>query len=253
MRFSSGALIALVLTGAAQAATPLDLYEQGKYDTAIAAGVAQNSAVGFAIAARSELAAETMREQRCLECVQRAQDYARKAIAADPKNADGHVFLAVSLGREGRLLSSFTVLRRGYPSQAKAELDAAIAADPKSYFAWSALGGWNIEIVHKGGARMGHMMFGASLEEGLADFDKAFAIAPDNIGLHYQYALTLSAYDVNAYRGKIENALARAQAGKANGVHEAFVQGRARELRETLKKGDMDAYAALVARDQGSP
>jgi hypothetical protein len=252
VRFALALAFALIVSSA-QAATPFDLYEQGKYDAAIAAGAAQNTASGFAIAARSELAAETMRATRCIECVQRAQEYARKAIAADPKNADGHVFLAVALGREGRLLSTFTVLRRAYPSKAKAELDAAVAADPKSYFAWSALGGWNIEIVNKGGARAAHLIYGASLEDGLVAFDKAFALAPDNVGLRYQYALTLSAYDVKAYRAKIEDALARAASDKPHGAYEAFVQARAKELREALKKGDMDAYGALVARDQGSP
>jgi hypothetical protein len=253
MKRALALLLTLAFVRAAHAATPYDLYEQGRYTAAIAAGVAQGDAAGFAIAARSELAAEAMRNTRCLECIRRAQDYARKSIAADPKNPDGHVFLAVALGREGRLLSSFTVLRKGYPSQAKRELDAALAAEPRSYFAWSALGGWNIEIVHKGGASMAHMMFGASLEDGLADFDKAFAIAPDNIGLRYQYALTLSAYDVDGFRTKIEDALMRAQTGDAKGVYEAFVQTRAKELRDALGKGDMETYAALVARDQGNP
>ena len=253
MRLVLGLLCAVGFAGVAHAATPFELYEQGKYDAAIAAGRAENDAAGFAIAARAELAAEAMGDARCLDCIRRAQDDARKAIAADPKYPDGHIFLAVALGREGRLISTFTVLRRGYPSQAKSELDAAIAADPGSAFAWSALGGWNIEIVHKGGERVAHMMYGASLADGMAEFDKAFALAPGNVGLRYQYALTLSAYDVDAYRAKIEDALARAQNGKANGAYEAFVQSRARELREALKKGDMDAYAALVARDQGSP
>ncbi|MBS0273232.1 MAG: hypothetical protein JSR55_02265 [Proteobacteria bacterium] len=254
MKFALGVLLAaLMLTRAAQAATPFDLYEQGKYDAAIAAGIAQNDSAGFAIAARAELAAETMRPARCIECIRRAQDDARKAIAADPKNPDGHVFLAVALGREGRLLSTFTVLRRGYPVQAKAELDAALAADPNNAFAWAALGGWNIEIVRAGGARIGHMMYGASLADGFAAFDKAFANAPGDVGLRYQYALTLSAYDVDAYRKPIEDALTRAENGKAKGAYEVFVQARARELLSALHKGDMDAYAALVARDQGDP
>lgn len=253
MKFALGVLFALVLASVAQAATPFELYEQGKYDAAIAAGIAQNDSPGFTIAARAELAAEAMRRTRCRDCIRRAQDDARKAIAADPKNADAHVFLAVALGREGRLISVFTVIRRGYVSQAKTELDAALAADPANAFAWGALGGWNMEIVRKGGARVAQALYGASLENGLTAFDKAFSYAPGNVGLLYQYALTLSAYDVNAYRGKIEDALARAQTGKANGVYEAFVQARARELHEALKKGDMDAYAALVSRDQGSP
>ena len=254
MKFALGALFtALLLTGAAQAASPLDLYEQGKYNAAIASGIAQNDSVGFAIAARAEMAAEAMRAAPCIDCIQRAQDDARKAIAADPKNPDGHVFLAVALGREGRLLSAFTTVRRGYPAKAKEELDAALAADPNNAFAWAALGGWNIEIVRAGGARLGHMMYGASLADGFTDFDKAFAEAPDNVGLRYQYALTLSAYDVDTYRKAVEDALTRAQNGKANGAYESFVQTRAKELLAALHKGDMDAYAALVSRDQGNP
>lgn len=251
MRLTAALLCALLFSGAAQAATPYELYEQGKYDAAIAAGRAQNDAPGFAIAARSELAAEAMRDTHCLECALRAQDDARKAIAIDPKNADGHVFLAIALGREGRMLSPFTVIRRNYPAKAKAELDTAIAVDPSNARAWAALGGWNIELVHKGGVTMAHMMYGASLADGLAAFDKAFVFGQDNVGLCYQYALTLSSFDLNTYRPKIEEALAHARNGKPNGAYEVFVQGRAKELYAALKKGDMDAYTALVARGQG--
>ncbi|HWA31761.1 MAG TPA: hypothetical protein VG867_11725 [Rhizomicrobium sp.] len=251
MRFVLGIALALGISGAACAATPFDLYEQGKFDAAVAAGIAANDAEGLATAARATLAAETMASARCLDCIKRAEDYARKAIARDPKNADGHVFLAVALGREGRLESTFTVLRKGYPTQAKNELDAAIAADPADAQAWAALGGWNIEIVHKGGAAMARMMYGATLDDGFAAFDKAFALAPGNVGLRYQYALTLSGYDVDAYRAKIVDALTRSVNGTPQGVYEAFAQSRAKELLATLQKGDMDAYAALVSRDQG--
>jgi hypothetical protein len=253
MKLALGLLFALTFAGVAQAATPFELYEQGKYDAAIAAGAAQNDGAGFAIAARAALADETMRGTPCLECLKRAEGYARKAISADPKNPDGHVFLAVALGREGRLVGAFTVMTQGYATQAKENLDAALAADPKNAFAWAALGGWNIEIVHKGGPRIGHMIYGATREEGFAAFDKAFTLAPGNVALRYQYALTLSAYNPNAFRGKIEGALARARDGNANGVYENFVQARAKELLAALNKGDMDAYAALVSRDQGNP
>lgn len=252
MKLALALILALAATQAA-AATPFDLYEQGKYSAAIAAGIAQNSADGLAIAARSELAAEAMRPARCLECIRRAEKFARNAIAIDPKNSDAHVFLAVALGREGRLLGTFTVLRENYPMLAKKELDAAVAADPNSAFAWAALGGWNVEIVRKGGARLADLMYGASLENGIAAFDRAFALQPGNIGLRYQLALTLSASDTGAYRAKIEEELSRVETGKPNGAYEVFVQARAKELRDTLKKGDMDTYAALVSRDQGNP
>lgn len=249
----SGILLLVFAAGVAQAATPFELYELGKYDAAITSGIAQNDAAGLAVAARSELAREAMQKERCLECIRRAQEDARKAIAADPRNADAHVFLAIALGREGRLLSTLTVLRRGYPTQAKAELDAAIAADSDNAFAWGALAGWNIELVHKGGARLASALYGASVASGLTDFNKAFALAPDNIALRYQYALTMSAYDVNAFSTRINDALMRVLNGEPHGAYEMFVRDRARELRDTLKKGDLDAYAALVSRDQGNP
>src|SRR5690242_16650108 len=236
MRLLLGLIIALGASGAALASSPFDLYEQGKYDAAIAAGVAANDAAGFAIAARATLAAETMGKARCLDCIEKAEAFARKAIAADPRNSDGQVFLAVALGREGRLESSFTVLRKGYPSEARRALDAALAADPHDAFAWGALGGWNIGLVSAGGARLAHVMYGASLDDGLADFDKAFALAPDNVALRYQYALSLSACDVDLYRGKIADALTRAVVGKPNGVYEAFAQSRAKELLTVLKQ-----------------
>jgi hypothetical protein len=253
VRFALALTAALAFAGSAWAATPFDLYEQGKYDDAIAAGIAQRDSAGYAIAARAELAAEVMRAARCLECIERAEDDARQAIAADPANPDGHVFLAVALGRKGRLVSAFTVITQGYATQARKELDAAIAVAPDNAFAWAALGGWNIEIVHKGGAKMAQMVYGATREQGFAAFDKAFALAPGNVGLRYQYALTLSSYNPNAFREKIQDALTRARTGKANGVYELFVQGRAKELQATLNRGDMIAYNALVSRDQGNP
>jgi hypothetical protein len=253
VRLALALALALTFAGAARAATPFDLYEQGKFDAAVAAGLAANDAAGLAVAARATLAAETMRGARCLDCIKRAEDYARRAIVDDPKNADAHVFLAVALGREGRLESVFTVLRKSYPTKAKQELDAAIAADPRHAQAWAALGGWNIEIVRKGGAGMAKMMYGATLAAGLAAFDKAFAVAPDNVGLLYQYALTLSGYDTGTYRAKIADALARSAKGTPRGAYEAFAQNRARELLAALQKNDMGAYAALVARDQGEP
>ena len=253
MRFALSLVLTLAFAGAAQAATPFDLYEQGKYDDAIAAGIAQNDGAGYATAARAALAAETMRSAPCLECLKRAEAYARKAVALDPKNPDGHVFLAVALGREGRLVGAFTVISQGFATQAKDHLDAALAADPDNAFAWAALGGWNIEIVHKGGPRLAKMIYGATRESGYAAFDKAFSLAPGNVALRYQYALTLSAYNAPAFRTKIVDALERAEKGKPNGVYEIFVQKRAKELLGALSQGDMQAYVALVSRDQGNP
>jgi hypothetical protein len=231
----------------------LSLYVAGKYQDAETAGVAQGDAAGFALAARSVLAAETMRAAPCLECLKRAEDEARRAIALDPKMADGHIYLAVALGHEARIVGPIAARLNDYPEQAKAHLDAALAGDPGNAWALAALGGWNIEIVRGGGATLARWFYGASVAQGLADFTKAFAGSPDNLVLRYQYALSLGGFDLETYRSQVEDSLSRAIAAKPATAYEIFAQARARELLDALKANDAKNFARLVRKDQGYP
>jgi len=231
----------------------LSLYIAGKYQEAENAGVAEGDAAGLALAARSALAAEMMREAPCLECLKRAEDEARRAIALDPKMPDGHIYLSVALGYEARIVGLISARLNDYPEQAKSNLDAALASDPENDWAWAALGGWNIEIVRGGGATLARWFYGASVTEGLADFAKAFAGSPDNLVLRYQYALSLGGFDPAGYRDRIEDALSHAVAVKPSTAYEVFAQGRARALLDALKANDTKTFARLVRRDQGYP
>jgi len=76
--------LALLLAAPAYAGTAERLYADGKYDESIKTALAENDAAGFATAARSELAEEASRDRPCLDCLERAESYARRAIAADP-------------------------------------------------------------------------------------------------------------------------------------------------------------------------
>jgi hypothetical protein len=252
-RFAVAAVVWTLACGAADAATPVELYAQGNFEAAITAGRAQNTAEGLTTAARAELARAAMSDKPCLECVQRAQKDARAAIALDPSYPEAHVYLSGALGYEGRIIGKVEAQLRGYPGTAKQELDAALAADPKNAKAYAALGGWNIEIVRSGGSFLARTMFGAKLDDGLADFHKAFALAPEDPTMRYQYALVLSGFDPVTYRNDIDGALTKAQALKADTVYETFVQGRAKQLQATLKTGDAAAIAAQVRKFQGYP
>jgi hypothetical protein len=250
---TGAALALLMMCGAAHAETPIELYRQGKFEAAIAAGMAAGDAEGYATAARSELAAETMAPDRCLDCIRRAEADARKAIAADPKLVDGHLFLAVALGRESRLIGMIAAAANGNPAKVKSELDKALACDPQDATVIAALGGWNIEMVHGGGRMMARMVFGASVEQGLHLFAKAFELAPAKLPLRYQYALTLSALDIETYRKDVEDALVRATEDKPESTYEAFAQQRAKKLLATLRGDDLATFSEMVSRDQGYP
>ncbi len=240
---------------AAEAAAPsaLDLYAAGKYDSAIAAGVAQNSAQGFVIAARATLAAEQMRDAPCLDCLRQAEGFARRAIAADPSVPEGHVYLAVTLGYEARIVGVVQVRMKGYAEEAKRELDKALALDPGNAWALAALAGWNIEIVHHGGTLMAKLLYGASVDEGMSDFAKAFSAQPDNLVLRFQEALTLSGFDLDGYRGTIEDALRRAADGNPVTAYDRVVRGRAASLLKLLRAHNDGTLLVQVRKYQGYP
>jgi hypothetical protein len=107
-------------------------------------------APGYALAARSVLADEVMHAP-CLECLERAETYSRKAIAADPKYPEGHIYLAVTFGYEARIIGVIEARIKGFAEQAKNNLDAVIAVEPNNPWALAGLGGWNIEIVRSAG------------------------------------------------------------------------------------------------------
>jgi hypothetical protein len=249
----AGSLAALVLGTGARADPLYDLYAAGKYDEAIRAGTAAHSAPGYAIAARAVLADAVLRDTPCLECLKRGEAFARHAVAADPAYPDGQIWLAVSLGYESRLTGLVEARMRNAPGQSRAALDAAIKSDPANPYAVSALGGWHIEIVHAGGAFLASLIYGASEKQALVLFDRAIAVAPGNVAVRYQIALSLAGFDPQKYRARIEVELQAAMRDTPNSTYETALQGRAGDLLALLHTGNADNFAARVHKYQGSP
>jgi len=254
MRRVFGALaLAAALAGPAAAQTPDDLYAAGKYEDAVAAGTAANTPEGLEIATHAAFAAAMLKDKPCLECLQRAEALARRAIAADPKRPAPHVYLAGILGYEGRIVGMVQAKLNGYPEEAKREIDTALARDPDDPRALAARGGWNLAIVATGGATMADWIYGAGTDQGRADFAKALKLAPDDATLRLQYALSLSALDRDGYRADIQSALERAQTGTPRTAYDKVSQTRALALLNLLKANKLDAYDALVRKFEGYP
>lgn len=230
----------------------MSFYQTGKYSQAVAAASAQDTAQGFVLAARATLA-DAMMQTPCLACLKHAETFARKAIAIDPKLSDAHVYLAVSLGYQARIVGMIRARLGAYPEEAKRNLDEALADDPGNAQALAALGGWNVEIVRGGGTVLARWLYGASLKTGLDNFAAAFRSAPGNLVIRYQYALSLGGFSLVTYRAEITDALRRAVSDEGMTAYDAFAQSRARELLTVLKKNDDAAFARLVRRDQGYP
>lgn len=246
----------LLLPVAAQAATPEEifaLYARGDYEQAAKVGEAARTAPSYAIAARAVLADAVLRDTPCLECLERAERLSRQAVAADPRNAFGQIWLAVSLGYQSRITGVVKARLRDAPGQSRLALDAAIAADPQNPYAISALGGWHIEIVRGGGATLARLLYGARESEALALFDRSIKLMPGNVAVRYQIALSLLGFDSDKYRARILAELRAAVAGEAATAYEKQIQGRANELLGLVNRGAQDVLEARVRKYQGYP
>jgi len=248
------ALLALMTAGA-----PLDgnalfaLYAQGHYEDAMREGDAANDAPGLAVAARAALADAMMRQEPCLSCLKRGETFARRAIAADWNAADAHVWLAVSLGYEARIVGLVRARLDNDPAQAKEHLEAALKIQPDNPYGLAALGGWHVEVVKTGGDFLAGRVYGASRERALALFDHAVKVAPRNVAVRYQIGLSLAGLEPALYRGRIESELEAAIHAPPERAPEKFVQGRASELLALLKRGDHDAFETKLRAFQGYP
>lgn len=248
------AAIALLLAPAVAAMpSPYEVYAAGRYADAMKAGVAAHDANGYLVAARAALADAQSRPDLCLDCLKRAEDFARKSIAADPKLPEAHVYLAVAMGYEARIVGPVWARAHDYPGQAKDELDAALKLDPKDPWALAALGGWNVEIVRTGGDTLANWLYGATVDKGLAAFAAAFRAAPDNLSIRYQYALSLAGYDKDRFARQIRDSFARIAHDRPATAYEALARSRAAELAALLARGDREGFDARVRRYQGYP
>jgi tetratricopeptide (TPR) repeat protein len=253
MRFMLAVLLLLAPLSARAATTDeiFALYVRGDYEQAARAGEASRTAAGLAIAARAVLADEVLRDTPCLSCLERAEALARQAVAADPHFAFGQVWLAVALGYQARITGAIKARLKNAPSQSKAALDAAIADDPGNAYAVSALGGWHIEVVRGGGSTLARLIYGAKESEALALFDRAIRLAPDNVAVHYQIALSLAGFDAEKYHTRIAAELKSSLSSTAVTAYEKKMQGRAGELLGLLN--GRAAFDLRVRKYQGFP
>jgi Flp pilus assembly protein TadD len=128
---------------------------------------------------------------------EQALGYAKRAVAADPNNAQAHLAAAICYGRLSSLVDTRT--RIGYSRLIKEQVDAAVALDPKDDYAYHVLGVWNYELAGlspllRGMARV---IYGtvpdASYEDAVRDFQKAVELAPERVSHHVELGRTYAA------------------------------------------------------------
>jgi tetratricopeptide (TPR) repeat protein len=230
-----------------------ELYRTGKYEAAIASGETAGDGEALAVAARAAFARANLSDVPCLPCLQRVESLSRHSLMLDTAHPEAFVYLAAALGYEARIVGTLRAQIGYYPDQAKEALDKALAVAPDDAWALASLGAWNIEIVRAGGSLLARAIYGARLDTGEDYFRRAFAADPKNPVIRFQYALTVSGYDFDAYRDRAMAELAAAAKLEPRTAYEKTIQGRAMRLLDLLNANKRDDYLALVSRYQGYP
>jgi tetratricopeptide (TPR) repeat protein len=116
-----------------------------------------------------------------------AEQYARRAVAANPNDAEGHFQLARAIGRNA--LTMGTRDRIKYAGEVRQQALDALKANPKHAGADHVMGMWNAEVMRLNGlSRMiaknflGGKVFGeASWDNALKYLEEAVALEPNRI------------------------------------------------------------------------
>jgi tetratricopeptide (TPR) repeat protein len=250
-------LCAALCSQGAQAAIPpraQEAYDDGRFIMAATLSEAEGSADALAFAARARIAdAVTRDDGACGECLLRAEQTAEAAIKRDANLADAYVQLAVAMGFRGRLVGVAEARSQNMAEKGRAAIDKALELDPNNLWARASSGGWHLEIVHRAGAILAAIVYGAHEDEGLKLFRDALAADPTNLVVHYQFALSVLALDVKRFRAEAAKALADGDSDPRKDALTRLMRERADKLRELLKTETDEDVAAFVRRFQGYP
>jgi tetratricopeptide (TPR) repeat protein len=185
----------------------------------------------------SELAEDRKGEDQ-RQLIATSVDHARAAVAVAPDSAQGHVWLAVALGRQA--LKEGPKTRLALSREIKSEVDRAIAIDPGIGRAYHVRALWNrklasLNFLERGVANsvLGGVPKGASMENAVRDLQKAVELEPNFIHHRLELGRTyLMVKEREKARRELEMAISLRPGGSAL---DARYQTEARELLAKLR------------------
>jgi tetratricopeptide (TPR) repeat protein len=220
-------------------------FSRGEYMQVAGRAEAASGADNMALAARALLAhCMTGAEEPDVSVVDRAARDAEAALKIDPDHEEGRLQLAIALSLKSRTMGALDVWSAGYGDRGKKLAREVLKSDPGNFYAHGFLAVWNIEVVRRGGS-LGAKLMGASLADAREHYAAAVGLAPNEIGVHWQYARALAALDARKYGDEAAVALARALAAQPEDHVAQVMQARAAELATALS-GDRKAAQRLA-------
>jgi len=220
----------------------LRLYAVGEFVAAADLADTQPSASSRAFASRALVAAcAAARSTSAIDALlTRAETSAREALSLDPRSVDARLQLALVYGMEGRRASLARAFASRYASRGKRLIDEALAIEPTNAHAHAMLGAWHLEVVRRGGPT-GAFMYGARIGVGFAEFERARALAPNDMLISLHFAVALLGLDPVAYAARANRLLGAVVAAPPGDALESLGQDTAQRLQGALAQSPQAA------------
>ena len=227
------------------------LFRNGHFLEAAALAEKRNTAEGLAFAARATLmhAGYVAKGDRAVAELKRGEALARRAVDMNPDMVEGLLELVIALGYHSRQEGYLQAHEDGYGKEAGRLIEKAMDLAPNMGWARAAFGGWNAEIVARGGAFLGKLAYGASRKTAIQSFEKAIMLDPDNATIRVEYAKALIRMeprhpDLDKIRAQLRAALAK----PARGAVDKIIQDQGRELLDAVDSGKPGGLEKVVDR-----
>jgi tetratricopeptide (TPR) repeat protein len=173
-------------------------------------------------------------EQKTL--FQKAVALAQTAVRINPNGPDGHIQLAIAVGKLALFLGGKQKVEMS--KEVKTEAETAMKLDPKADLPYHVLGVWNREMAELNWflRKVAELLYGkfptASLETAIGDLQHASELAPDVVPHHVELGITLAA----ARRwDEADKELEHALAMKKSWVTDDYYKDLARQTLEHVK------------------
>lgn len=237
--FFAAALLALAFATVPASADPpgaaVQLYAEGAFIAAADSAEAQPSPASLTFAARALMAAcvTSPDADNLDDWLDRAEVAARQALALDPQSVEARLQWALTLGVRGRRANLAEAVARNYAPRGRHLIEEAIDREPDNAWAHALLGAWHIEVIRRGG-RTGAMLYGGRVSTGIAEFERARALAPNDAMIALHYAIALIELEPQRYGDRARALFAVAATHTPRDALEAHTLSAARRVARTL-------------------
>lgn len=243
-------VLALLFTASAWADPPgaaVRLYAAGDYVAAADALSGSDDPASLAFASQALMAAcvTTRDRTQIAGLLDRAEQSAHEALTRDPNSIDARMQLALVYGVRGRRANLAEAVARNYAPRGKHLIEEVLAMQPNNARAHALLGAWHLEVLRRGG-RAGAAAYGARLEDGIREFNRARALAPDDPMIPLHFAVALIQLSPERYGPQAAALLDASAAGTPRDAFEEHAQQVGRRIDRTLTDRGPQAAARLA-------